>query len=119
MVLAKKTRVTAICKQRVGLPQLAITTVKSVPIAGSTNRHYTVSIRNRGPAAAESLPVGIFTDNKSDSALTLVDSIGPGDVYDAQLDGPTCASDGLAMLDPKATLRLPRASRLPRAAVCK
>jgi hypothetical protein len=118
-VLAKKVRTTSTCKQRYSLPRLTITGVKSVPIAGSNNRHYTVSILNSGGAAAESLPVSIWIDQSSPSSSTIVDSVGPGSSYDAQLDAPSCTTNGWAALDGRFTLRLAGKSHDTQPAVCK
>jgi hypothetical protein len=112
-IKARRVLVSKSCKQKVGLPKLKITNDTAVPIIGSTALMHTVTIANDGRSEAVDLPVGIRVD-ALDPVISTIDSIGPDQSVDVQIQAPACQLSASAVIDPlRQLVRIPRHTRTP------
>lgn len=101
------------CKQKISLPRLKVTNDTAVPIVGSTALSHTVTIANDGKSEVVNLPVAIYIDSQS-PVIKVIESIGPNQAADVQLNAPACEASGAAVIDPLRTLvRIPQHTRTP------
>lgn len=101
----KRTLTTKPCKQRIGLPRLVVTKSKRVPIAGSNQENFVISVFNAGRSEAVNVPLFFKVDNGAVQG-TIVGSIGPGQSVDASFNAAACQQRYDARIDPEVTLRL-------------
>lgn len=101
------------CRQRGGLPKLAISRVNSLQVAGSNSVNHVVTVVNHGSSEALAVPVAIDPDN-SDPVFAQIPSIGPGQSADVAIVAPDCQASAVAQIDPlKALKRLHGSLRSP------
>lgn len=101
------------CKQKIALPKLKITNDTAVPIVGSTALSHTVTIANDGKSEVVNLPVAINIDSLA-PVVKVIESIGPNQAADIQLNAAACQISGSAVIDPFRTLvRIPQHTRTP------
>lgn len=101
----RRTRTTKPCKQRIGLPRLVVTKSKRVPISGSNQENFVISVFNAGKSEAVNVPLFFKVDDGAPQG-TIVSSIGPRQSADASFNAPACQQRYDARIDPEATLRL-------------
>ncbi|MBI2690634.1 MAG: hypothetical protein HYX29_01625 [Solirubrobacterales bacterium] len=109
----KRKIVSTACMQKVPLPKLKLTKVIAVPIVGSTALQHTVTVVNDGRSEVVNLPVGIFVDSLSPS-IAVIDSIGPNQSVDVQIEAASCQTGANAVIDPlRSIVRIPMHNRTP------
>jgi hypothetical protein len=112
-IQSRRVVVSSPCKQKIPYPKLKITNDTAVPIVGSTALSHTVTIANDGKSEAVSVPVAIYVDSLS-PVIAVIDSIGPSQSADIQINAPACQSSAAAVIDPLRTIvRIPQHTRTP------
>lgn len=101
----KRKIVTKPCRMKHALPRLGVTAAKHLPVAGTTDHNYRITVASRGGAEAEDVPVHVSIDG-APPIVTAIESIGPGQAADAIFNGPACASVMTVTIDPLRALRL-------------
>ncbi|MBJ7355405.1 MAG: hypothetical protein JHC98_11330 [Thermoleophilaceae bacterium] len=110
---ARRVIVSSDCKQKIALPKLKITNDTAVPIVGSTALSHTVTIANDGKSEVMNLPVAIYIDSLT-PVVKVIDSIGPNQAADIQLNAAACQIGGAAVIDPfRSLVRIPQHTRTP------
>lgn len=118
--IRKRVIVSKTCRQRHGLPKLAISPISStpvVPVAGAMRGEASVihrlSVQNSGRSEAVDVPIALRVDGNP-PIVGLIESIGPRQVAEIAITAPACKIAAEAMIDPLGTLkRLDQAMRTP------
>ncbi len=105
-----RVRTTKSCHQKIGLPQLVTKASRRVPVAGSPQENYVVTVFNAGRSEAVNVPVFISVDD-GPAQGTIISSLAARRSVEASFNATACSAFHKVSLDPKRTLRLRRTSR--------
>jgi hypothetical protein len=112
-IQSRRVVVSGPCKQKLPYPKLKVTNDTAVPVVGSTALNHTVTIANDGKSEAINVPVAIYVDSLS-PVVAVIDSIGPNQSADVQINAPACQVSATAVIDPLRTIvRIPQHTRTP------
>jgi hypothetical protein len=92
------------CRQPLPLPNLAITSISSMPAAEAGKRTYAVTVTNQGQGEARNVPVVLKVDGAVVGS-SKVDILPGQESSVVQIVGPACAFTVRAVADPKRLIR--------------
>lgn len=113
-----RARTTKSCHQRIGLPQLVTKSSKRVPVAGSLQENYVVSVFNAGRSEAVNVPVFLSVDDGEPQG-TIISSLAARRSVEVSFNATACNVFHKISLDPERTLRLRRTSRSWKPFYCR
>ncbi|MGB1582377.1 MAG: hypothetical protein ACPHCI_01160 [Solirubrobacterales bacterium] len=106
----QRVRTTKSCHQKIGLPQLVTKGTKRLPVVGSPQENYVVTVFNAGRSEAVNVPVFLSVDDGSPQG-TIVSSLAARRSVEVNFNAAPCNVFHKISLDPERTLRLRRTSR--------